>query len=120
MSHLDYKIESLSPHTVKVSGIARLEAKEEYLGFLEVIRTAYFKANAENSQAFTIDLSDLSALNSSGVSSLLYLVQELRNNGFQTPILLAAGTHDWQKRSLPNVMKLWPSKIRISKPEGIL
>jgi hypothetical protein len=83
------------------SGVVRLR-EEEYQLIAELLE------KAANSQAeeITVDLRELSFLNSGGINILSRFLLKVRNHQTSNLTILANQAHAWQRKSLRNLQRL--------------
>ncbi|MEQ9367246.1 MAG: hypothetical protein RIF32_23645 [Leptospirales bacterium] len=103
LKHDNYSAEIIGGDTVRLSGVFRLQGKEQYLEVLTLLESAIESASG----SLIIDLTDLSFLNSSGVSSLSIFVIQAREAGHKNIKIIGSNKYSWQTKSLKNFQKLW-------------
>lgn len=103
LTHDNYSAELIENNTVRLSGIFRLQGKEQYMEVLALLESALESASG----SLVIDMTDLSFLNSSGVSSLSIFVIQAREAGHKSIKIIGSDKHSWQVKSLKNFQKLW-------------
>ncbi|BAQ66643.1 slr1659 superfamily regulator [Geminocystis sp. NIES-3709] len=108
----DYLIELYPQNmTVKFAGELSLGGPQEYAPIKDLL-----ELTTENDpENITIDLKELSFLNSSGISMLSKFVIGLRKNKRVQLIILGSEQIPWQKKSLKNLQKFLPGlKLEIN------
>ncbi|MEA5511390.1 STAS domain-containing protein [Crocosphaera sp. UHCC 0190] len=90
---------------IKFEGDLSLEGVKEYQPIIELLENVASNA----SQQITLDLKELSFLNSSGISMLSKFVLSFRNNNQIQLVILGSDEMPWQKKSLKNLKKLLPN-----------
>lgn len=108
----DYLIELDSPNaTVKFTGELSLGGPTEYTPIKDLLEST----TIHDPDNITIDLRELSFLNSSGISMLSKFVIGLRKNKKVQLIILGSEQIPWQKKSLKNLQKFLPTlKLEIN------
>ena len=108
----DYSVESDSEkNTVIFSGELSLGGAKEYQPIKQLLESV---ADTEP-QNMTINLKNLSFLNSSGISMLSKFVISLRKKKRLQLIVLGSEEIPWQKKSLKNLQKFLPGlKLEIN------
>jgi hypothetical protein len=91
--------------TVFFRGFLRLDGMEEYKPVMDLILIALDQA----SSSFTLNLSALEFLNSSGISMLSMFVVRVRQKGTVQLTLQGSEKVLWQTKSLKNLQRLMPS-----------
>ena len=99
----NYSAELVGDDTVRLSGVFRLQGKEQYLEVLVLLEGAIESARG----SLTIDMTGLSFLNSSGISSLSIFVIQAREAGHKRIKIIGSNRYSWQAKSLKNFQKLW-------------
>ena len=99
----DFQIISDTPYTTKISGILRLPSplayEKPFITISEGIKNC-------NNQTYTIDLINLTFLNSSGITALARLIINARQCE-QKLCFIGNENIPWQQKSLNNLKKLW-------------
>lgn len=102
----DYKIwYELDSSTMFFRGFLRLDGMEAYKPVIELMLEALEQASA----SFTLNLSELEFLNSSGISMLSMFVVKVRQKGDVQMALQGSDKILWQTKSLKNLQRLMPS-----------
>jgi hypothetical protein len=102
----DYKIwYEPDSSTVSFRGFLRLEGIEAYKPVMDLMLSALEQA----STSFTLNLSELEFLNSSGISMLSMFVVKVRQKGDVQMALEGSEKVLWQTKSLKNLQRLMPS-----------
>jgi hypothetical protein len=91
--------------TVFFRGFLRLDGMEEYKPVMDLILIAL----DQSSSSFTLNLSALEFLNSSGISMLSMFVVRVRQKGTVQLTLQGSEKVLWQTKSLKNLQRLMPS-----------
>lgn len=101
----DYKIENTDPNYSILAGCLRLPSPSAYnKPFKEIIER--IKDNKE----YTIDLSELQFLNSSGLTSLARIFLIAKENKTEVTLLINEDI-PWQKKNLGSLCMLWDRLI---------
>ncbi|MCR9141774.1 MAG: hypothetical protein NXI24_05945 [bacterium] len=103
LKHDNYSAELIGDNTVRLSGVFRLQGKEQYMEVLSLLENAIESASG----SLIIDMTELSFLNSSGVSSLSIFVIQAREAGHKNIKIIGSDKYSWQAKSLKNFQKLW-------------
>jgi hypothetical protein len=102
----DYKIwYEPDSSTLFFRGFLRLEGMEAYKPVMDLMLDALEQASA----SFTLNLSELEFLNSSGISMLSMFVVKVRQKGTVQMALQGSEKVLWQTKSLKNLQRLMPS-----------
>lgn len=91
--------------TIFFRGFLRLDGMEEYKPVMDLMLIAL----EQSSSSFTLNLSALEFLNSSGISMLSMFVVRVRQKGTVPLTLQGSETVLWQTKSLKNLQRLMPS-----------
>ena len=91
-------------HTVILSGMLRLDGVQQYQPIAQLLSDVI----AQQPPSITLDVSNLGYLNSSGITTLSRFVLQLRKTDNIDLIIKASSQQPWQKRSLPNLLRLMP------------
>jgi hypothetical protein len=86
-------------------GFLRLDGMEEYKPVMDLMLNAL----EQSSSSFTLNLSALEFLNSSGISMLSMFVVRVRQKGTVQLTLQGSEKVLWQTKSLKNLQRLMPS-----------
>ena len=107
MENDDYTIRFNDEGTFVISGVLRLQSPNIYDELFAPV-----KHLIEQSQPTTIDIQNVSFLNSSGITALarLIIVARTHNAPF---FIIAKADIPWQKKSIMSLKRLWP-KLEIS------
>ncbi|MGB0560311.1 MAG: slr1659 superfamily regulator [Spirulinaceae cyanobacterium] len=111
MSEQDIKGESYwirydqATTTVKFQGKLALTGAKDYLAINALLQNVVAQAPSD----MTLDLRELSFLNSSGISMLSKFVLGLRKQAQLQLIVLGSHQMSWQSKSLKNLQKFLPS-----------
>lgn len=98
----DFAIDVSAPDHAVVSGVLRLPSPAAYEERLQPIREALQNANG----AYTIDISGVQFLNSSGITGLSRLVLLARSK--KTPLVLVGSNKiSWQAKTLRPISRLY-------------
>jgi hypothetical protein len=101
----DYLVElNEENHTIKFIGELSLAGPQEY----SLIKDLLELSTKNEPKNITIDLQELSFLNSSGISMLSKFVIGLRKYKLLQLIILGSEQIPWQKKSLKNLQKFLP------------
>jgi len=90
--------------TVVIQGFLRLDGMEEYQPIMDLLLDA-----VEGASTFTLDLTGLEFLNSSGISTLSMFVVKVRERKDVHLVLKGSDKVLWQTKSLKNLQRLMPS-----------
>jgi hypothetical protein len=102
----DYKIwYEPDSSTLFFRGFLRLDGMEAYKPVMDLMLDALEQASA----SFTLNLSELEFLNSSGISMLSMFVVKVRQKGTVQMALQGSEKVLWQTKSLKNLQRLMPS-----------
>jgi hypothetical protein len=102
----DYKIwYEPDSSTIFFRGFLRLDGMEAYKPVMDLMFSALEQASA----SFTLNLSELEFLNSSGISMLSMFVVKVRQKGDVQMALKGSEKVLWQTKSLKNLQRLMPS-----------
>lgn len=99
-AHLQYNPQT---QNITISGVMRLANMQEY----EVVTQYLNECLANAADNLTLDLSKLTFLNSSGITTLSLFVLQCKKNTKPTLHIIGSTTIAWQEKSLPNFNKLW-------------
>ncbi|NDC82291.1 hypothetical protein EB093_01315 [bacterium] len=101
MGNPDYKIE-ISDQLIILRGVFRLESPNIYDELFSPIRD-----KLSSGESITLDIKDVTFLNSSGITALARLIITARTFEVEMSII---GNHEvpWQKKSLVSLNRLWP------------
>lgn len=102
MDNDDYKIEFTATDYVSVSGVLRLQSPLIYDELFAPIRM-----KIESGIVLTIDLANVSFLNSSGITALARLIIVARSKDVGLNII-GRDSVPWQKKSIVSLKRLWP------------
>jgi hypothetical protein len=91
--------------TMFFRGFLRLDGMEAYKPIMNLMLSAL----EESSSFFTLNLSELEFLNSSGISMISMFVVRVRQKGNVQMILQGSDKVLWQTKSLKNLQRLMPS-----------
>ena len=98
----DFKLTINTPLHATLSGTMRLKTIQDYAEALKPIHDDFGKA----SELYTITISDLEFLNSSGITSLARIVLDARKR--KVPLTIkGSSNYPWQQKSLSTLTKLW-------------
>ena len=107
MENDDYTIKFNDNGTFVITGVLRLQSPNIYDELFAPIRDLISQG-----QSTTIDLCDVSFLNSSGITALARLIIIARTH--EAPFLIIAKSDvPWQKKSIMSLKRLWP-KLEIT------
>jgi len=107
MDNDDYKIHFDSPDKVTLSGVLRLQSPNIYDELFAPIRD-----KISTGGSMTMDIQNVSFLNSSGITALARLIIVARSH--DAPFLIIAKEEvPWQKKSIVSLKRLWP-KLEIT------
>lgn len=99
----DFAIDVSVPERAVVSGVLRLPSPAAYEERFKPIREALTRAKGD---AYTIDISGVQFLNSSGITGLSRLVLLARTN--ETPLVLVGSSRtSWQAKTLRPISRLY-------------
>jgi hypothetical protein len=102
----DYAIQyEPNTSTIYFRGFLRLEGMEAYKPIMDLM----LEVLEESPPSFTLNLSELEFLNSSGISMLSMFVVKVRQKGTVQMILQGSDKVLWQTKSLKNLQRLMPS-----------
>jgi hypothetical protein len=101
----DFSINCISNTQSKISGILRLPTPKEYEEVLKDISDD-LSAAADAGKIYTIDITELSFLNSSGITSFARLILLARSKK-STLVFKGKESIPWQKKSILSLTKLW-------------
>jgi hypothetical protein len=98
----DYKVEYIGSDRAVVSGVLRLQSPLIYDDLFAPIRDVISSGGI-----FTLDITDVSFLNSSGITALARLIILARSIdiGFN---IIGREEVPWQKKSIVSLKRLWP------------
>lgn len=97
----DYTIDCNSPGTAKLLGTLRLPSPTAYDEPF-----SHIKSGIDSSSEYTIDVTELEFLNSSGLTAIARLFMHARK--CNTPLTIIANeSTPWQKKSLVSLKMLW-------------
>ncbi|MEM8639203.1 MAG: hypothetical protein AAGG51_10365 [Cyanobacteria bacterium P01_G01_bin.54] len=91
--------------TVKFQGKLALTGAKDYMPISNLLHDAV----AQTPDGMTLDLRELSFLNSSGISMLSKFVLGLRKQAELQLVVLGSNRMSWQSKSLKNLQKFLPS-----------
>jgi hypothetical protein len=91
--------------TIFFRGFLRLDGMEAYKPVMDLMLNAL----GQKSSHFTLNLSELEFLNSSGISMLSMFVVKVRQKGDVQMTLEGSNKVLWQTKSLKNLQRLMPS-----------
>lgn len=101
----DYKIwYEPDSSTMFLRGFLRLDGMEAYKPVMDLMLSALEQASG----SFTLNLSELEFLNSSGISMLSMFVVKVRQKGDVQMALQGSEKVLWQTKSLKNLQRLMP------------
>ncbi len=107
MDNDDYKIHFDSPNKVIISGVLRLQSPNIYDDLFAPIRDTISQG-----QSMTMDIQNVSFLNSSGITALARLIIVARTH--DAPFFIIGKEEiPWQKKSIVSLKRLWP-KLEIT------
>ena len=87
---------------IHISGVLRLQSPASYEEPFQCIKDGL----VSSSEVFTIDISELQFLNSSGVSSLARLILFARTSDKEIKMICNSDT-PWQKKTISSLIKLY-------------
>ncbi len=106
----DFHIDYVNDKLAVISGILRLPSPTEYEKSFKNIFTSIEKNAADNS-TYTIDISDLKFLNSSGITGFARIILLARAKNVPL-VIQGKESIPWQKKSIVSLNKLW-EKVEI-------
>ena len=92
-------------HNVVFDGSLRLNGGEEYASICELLDSIA----QQEPEKIVLDLTNLSFLNSSGISILSKFVIKVRKSKNIQMLVIGAKKNPWQGKSLKNLQRLMPS-----------
>ncbi|NBV41710.1 STAS domain-containing protein [bacterium] len=98
----DYRISHEANNVTVISGVLRLQSPMIYDDLFAPLHDAVSRR-----EVVTLDISDVSFLNSSGITALARLIIHARNNDIEFNILCKEEI-PWQKKSIASLKRLWP------------
>lgn len=101
MSDDDYGLECADGRTV-LSGVMRLASPNSYEGVFEPVK----KGIADAAAVYTLDITRLKFMNSSGITALSRLVLHARTHNKQL-VVMGTETVAWQKKTLTSLQRLY-------------
>ena len=95
--------------TVKLSGEIRLRDTKNYTEIADLLQAAF----DESDSSMVLDLKELNFLNSSGISTISKFVLHARKTNSTSKRIKCLGSDQifWQKKTLPNLLKIWNKLI---------
>lgn len=102
MENDDYKIRLNENGHFIISGVLRLQSPTIYDDLFVPI-----KIDIESNRPITVDLQNVSYLNSSGITALARLIIKARTHDAPFKII-AKSDVPWQKKSILSLKRLWP------------
>ncbi len=102
MDNNDYKIAYSSTDQVTLSGVLRLQSPLIYDELFAPIRE-----KIESGIVLTLDIANVSFLNSSGITALARLIIVARSKDVGLNII-GRDSVPWQKKSIVSLKRLWP------------
>ena len=102
-AHDDFSVKyDSSPNTAVLSGVMRLESVEAY----ERVFAPIGKALAESSEPYTIDVSEVVLMNSSGIRALAAIVLAAKRASKKL-VLVGRTNVPWQRKSVASLRSLY-------------